>query len=248
MSGPYHLGPRLRGVAARLVGRIHLTRNRGLGHPALLVRTEHDGACQVLVTAYPGEVVAEHRAGRVGQVPAVLGMAASAYAAALEDEQAREHLASRQRIDSRLVVSITVLPARPSTISRWLPHAVAAAALALLAWPSVVGHALPPPVVVVDVPAVRTDPVWANTLAWGEKPIVVERRVIPDAPMKGQALPPCWDDAGVVVKGGCWYKLDLKPPCPKTTAEHSGGCYKAMPDERGGPPPVPPNPSMRGRR
>ncbi|WP_163869641.1 hypothetical protein [Myxococcus eversor] len=252
---PYHFGPRLRGAAAKALGLLHLTWDKCHGWPALLLRGPKDrplpGAVQVLVTGYPDYVVAEHRAGRADLVPGFLDMAASAYEAALDEEQGRAHLESGKQ-DTRPVMSMTMVPWRsPAERARpWLPRAFAAATLLALVWPAAVQHA-PNTRAAIFIPATATDPVWASTLdVWSEKPIgeIPRRLVLPDKPLKGQDTPPCWDEDAVRINNGCWVPLRKTPPCSRMSAEYKGGCYKASPEEEGGPQPDPAGNSIRRTR
>ncbi|QSQ14012.1 hypothetical protein [Myxococcus landrumensis] len=220
---------------------MHLTWSAVTGLPALLVRKDTGGACQVLVTAYPDCMVAEHRAGRPDLVPSVLDSVAEAYEAALEDARGQTHLASKR--DVRPVVSVTILPARP--VSRaWLPHAVAAAALTALIWPAATGHvgqaiggsgqvaySYPSP---GTEDAYLTDVVEFNALRMGNKSL---RVLMPKGPLPGQDRPPCREPAEEV-NGGCWLHLKQDPPCKKNSVEHDGGCYFGL---KGGKPMELPN-------
>ncbi|MBZ4402005.1 hypothetical protein [Myxococcus sp. AS-1-15] len=234
---PYHFGPRLRAGLARLVNRLHLTRNRVSGYPAVLVREPTEGACQVLVTAYPDCAVAEHRAGRPDLVPGVLDVVAAAFEAALDDKLGRAHLESGRRTVARPVVSVTVLPAPRAASPRWIPHAVAAAALTALVWPRAVDHIAPGiggsarvEYVVPDASSGEsylTDLVeFGRPLQMGGKKICA---AVPKQPLPGQDVPPCRSPARPL-RGGCWVEITDKPSpcCPENTAEHNGSCYMGL--------------------
>lgn len=48
---------------------------------------------------------------------------------------------------------------------------------------------------------------------------------MPPQPLNGQHRPPC-EEGEVALHGGCWVKLDVKPPkCAKYAYELDGGCY-----------------------
>jgi|GEM_PF-6968539 len=251
MTGPYHFGPRLRGAAARTLGLLHLTWNKGLGWPALLLRAKKDrplpGATQVLVTGYADYVVAEHRAGRADLVPRVLDMVAAAYEAALEEEQGRAHLASG-RPDTRPAVSMTMVPWHPpaSRLPRWALPVVSAACVSAACvaafmlpratehverWPDADGS---PPVAYAYPERATAEQFMSDLVEFrplmqqmGEKPICMR---VPTAPMPGQDVPPNCRSPARGLNGGCWVKIADKPSpcCPENTAEHGGYCYMGL--------------------
>ncbi|NTX08951.1 hypothetical protein [Myxococcus sp. CA040A] len=257
MTDPYHFGPRLRGVAARALGLLHLTWDKCHGWPALLLRAPKDrplpGAVTLLVTGYPDFVVAEHRAGRAELVPRVLDMVASAYEAALDEEQGRAHLRSGKR-DTRPIGNVTMAEALPSPPARrfsWIPPALAAATLAalLLPWPLRHTRATASDPIGYTYPAAgmedayMTDMVEFDLLRMGEKDV---RVLMPNGPMLGQDTPPCREPAEEV-RGACWLHLKKDPPCQKNSVEYKGGCYFGL--KGGKPMDLPPKDrTIRGRR
>jgi hypothetical protein len=51
---------------------------------------------------------------------------------------------------------------------------------------------------------------------------------MPKEPFNGQRRPPC-EEGDHEIRGGCWYKLEDKPPkCVKYAYEWQGGCYKPI--------------------
>ncbi|WP_426730280.1 hypothetical protein [Myxococcus faecalis] len=245
-KGPYGLGPRLRWLLAR--GRVYLSRNPGSGMPALLeVPTGETplrvptGAVQVLVTTYPAPSPAtsvELRAGRVEHVHNALDLAASLAESALDEPEARAHLATGQVMYSPPpVISVTVYHAQ-ARAPWWLTHAVVAAAVMAVVWPWSLDHmALPGIGGSSRVEYVAAEPGTGETyltdlvefgrpLQMGGKKICPS---VPKQPLPGQDVPPCRSPARPLY-GGCWVKLDDKPSpcCPENTAVDRGACYMGL--------------------
>lgn len=76
---------------------------------------------------------------------------------------------------------------------------------------------------------------------------VRKRIVMPTGPFPNQDRPPCREGYSAI-RGGCWAKLDARPPkCPDGAVEHEGGCY--LPVTGGRPTPAPkPNAIWREQR
>jgi hypothetical protein len=49
-------------------------------------------------------------------------------------------------------------------------------------------------------------------------------REVPEDPLPGQRRPPCPRNVEIAINGGCWYKVDIKPPCGDYY-EWQSACY-----------------------
>ncbi|MBZ4398662.1 hypothetical protein [Myxococcus sp. AS-1-15] len=205
------------------------------------------GAVQVLVTTYlapsPATSV-ELRAGRVEHVHNALDLAASLAESALDEPEARAHLATGQVMYSPPlpVVSITVQQVQART-PWWLPHVVAVAAVAAAVWPWSVDHVAAgiggSARVEYTYPMADDSARYMTDLvefrqpvrAMGGKPLCTK---VPKEPLPGQDLPPCRSPAEPL-HGGCWVKIDKRPNpcCPENAAESEGACFIGL---RGGAP------------
>ncbi|WP_426751767.1 hypothetical protein [Myxococcus sp. Y35] len=243
--GPYR-GPRVRGLPEH-AGRVYLSRGDA-GQPALLQvatgETPHLRLepVQVLVTALPspGGVAVEVQgtpppSGRVTQVvTAALEQAADLVEVVGHEAAVRAHL-SRARLPESPV------RAPPRVLHpRWTSALAAAAGLALLVWPGATVNVrvqTPLPAEYTwDVEATTDNVAYTDVLRGSSTPEpwrIRERIVVPNGPMEGQDTPPCKSPARAL-KGGCWIKLDDKPPCPKNSAEDKdvGGCWVPVRGEK----------------
>lgn len=130
---------------------------------------------------------------------------------------------------------------RPSRL-RWLPEFAAAAAIAVLVWPQATVDVQVPPRPVErishsELPEGTPQTVWMTDVmrfssTQGESWSIGRVRV-PDKPFEGQDTPPCRSPSRPL-NGGCWLKLEDKPPCPKGAAEHveRGGCWVPVRGEK----------------
>jgi hypothetical protein len=84
----------------------------------------------------------------------------------------------------------------------------------------------------------RADPIWPDLPRWEE---LIEGRIgerkprgplMPQAPLKGQGLPPCRGSAEAI-RGGCWLRTYFTPPCPPDQFEYGAGCYAPLPAHPG---------------
>lgn len=246
--GPYLYGRKVRSVDAAL-GRVYESHGAE-GQPALLQVPTGESAqlrlepVQVLVTTFGGQggVAVE-----VQGEPPPSGVSTGAVLGALEaGAELVEALEHRQDVAGHLS---RVRPrARPEQATprplrlRWLPELIAAAACGLLLWPQATVDVRVPPQVVervsrVALPEGTPQTVWMTDVirfsstqgeAWN-----VGRYRVPDKPYEGQDTPPCRSPSRPL-NGGCYLKLEDKPPCPRGAAEHAelGGCWVPVRGEK----------------
>jgi len=55
---------------------------------------------------------------------------------------------------------------------------------------------------------------------------------LPDKPLPDQRKPPCSKNGQVEIRGGCWYRIDAKPPCEEQAYAWQGACYMPVPASR----------------
>ncbi|QQR47793.1 hypothetical protein JKA73_17820 [Myxococcus xanthus] len=237
--GPYLFGARVR-VLDEAVGRVYLS-NGERGEPAVLqVPTGRSAGLrlspvQVLVTTFGGEggvaIAVQGEPPPQGVATGVVRDALEAGADLLDSLEHRPDVAGHlSRVRPR--TKIEQLPSYPNRL-RWLPEIAAAAACALLVWPqATVGVRVQPRTqseYTWDVPATPASVVHADILNGSSTPepwSIRKRIVVPNGPMEGQDTPPCRSPSRPL-NGGCWLKLEDRPPCPKGAAEHAevGGCW-----------------------
>jgi hypothetical protein len=61
----------------------------------------------------------------------------------------------------------------------------------------------------------------------GAVPSMVLGSALPKTPLPGQKKPPCVPRSEVEIRGVCWARLDIEPPCG-SAYEHEGRCYIAI--------------------
>jgi predicted Ser/Thr protein kinase len=50
-------------------------------------------------------------------------------------------------------------------------------------------------------------------------------QLLPEKPLPGQRKPPCDKNGQVELQGGCWYRVNAKPPCAEDAYAWQGACY-----------------------
>jgi hypothetical protein len=50
-------------------------------------------------------------------------------------------------------------------------------------------------------------------------------QTLPEKPLPDQRRPPCGKNGQVELRGGCWYRVDAKPPCEADAYAWQGACY-----------------------
>ncbi len=57
------------------------------------------------------------------------------------------------------------------------------------------------------------------------------RRTIPAQPLEGQKTRGCEEEDSETINGGCWVRLERRPPCGARHFEHRGGCYMPVAED-----------------